>query len=684
MRFRFFFAFLLILSCATAEKRTSAPSSVGPVPMKAPQASTLLTKGPASLAAECDRALQAATQAIALTQTAQDAHSVLSFYDNACLELANAAARMSLAKSVHPDAAMRETAETCEQKIEALNVELSLDGKVYAALKQVDVSTEDAATQKWMEKTLLEFRRSGVDRDEATRTKVKKLNEELVKLGQEFNKNIRDDVRTVAFKPQDLKGLPEDYLKGHPATKEGKVLITSNYPDYFPFMMYAESAAARKELWTAYRQRGFPKNEAILETLLKKRHELATLLGYPHWAAYNTENKMVRSAEAATEFIDKVNQAAWEQAKADSAALLLRKKKHAPKATSVEPWEHDFLEDKLKNEKFGFDSQALRPYFEFERVLAGVLDLNHRLFGVEFQRVLDAQVWHPEVQTYDVWEGQQLLGRIHLDMHPREGKYKHAAMFDLTEGQAGKLLPEGVLVCNFPKSTPDAPGLMQHSEVETLFHEFGHLMHHIFGGHQKWATISGIRTEWDFVEVPSMLLQEWASDPATLQSFAKHYQTQEAIPANLLEKLQASREFGKGTHTRRQMFLSAVSLEFHKRTPPFNTTQVFKELQPQFEPFRREYVEGTHFHLAFGHLEGYAASYYTYMWSVVIAKDLLSVFEKEGMLNSDTARRLRANVLGPGGSQDAALLVKNFLGRDYNFMAYEKWMNRSVQPAASK
>jgi thimet oligopeptidase len=299
------------------------------------------------------------------------------------------------------------------------------------------------------------------------------------------------------------------------------------------------------------------------------------------------------------------------------------------------------------------------------------MDITSRMWGITYVPVKDASVWHPEVETYDVTENGTLLGRIYLDMHPREDKFKHAAQFDLVAGQAGKRYPEGTLVCNFPR-----PGeLMTHDDVETFFHEFGHLLHHVFAGHQQWRGITGISTEWDFVETPSMLLQQWPTTPAVLQEFARHHQTGEAIPTALVEKLRASKEFGKGLWTRRQMFLAAVSLDYYSREPGFDTTEALKKLQEKYSPFRHEHREGTYFQLSFGHLEGYSAAYYTYAWSLVIAKDLETEFQKNGYLDPATTMKYRKTVLEPGGSKPAAELVKDFLGRPYGFEAYRQYMD---------
>jgi thimet oligopeptidase len=439
-------------------------------------------------------------------------------------------------------------------------------------------------------------------------------------------------------------------VKAHPPGADGKVTVTSNYPDYFPFMTYAKDGRAREKVWRMYRQRAYPQNEEVLARLISQRHELATLLGYPTWAAYVMETKMTRTPEAVAEFIARVEQLSEPRAKREYDALLARKRQEEPEAARLEPWDQDYYEDRLRAETFGFESQALRPWFEYGRVKAGVMDITARIFGIRYVPVQDAPRWHPDVEAYDVLEGERLLGRIYLDMHPRDDKYKHAAQFDLAVGQAGKRYAEGVLVCNFPR-----PGeLMTHDEVETFFHEFGHLLHHVFAGGQQWSGISGIRTEWDFVETPSMLLQQWAQEPSVLREFARHHQTGEPLPEELVNKLRDSKEFGKGLWTRRQMFLSAVSYAYYSRPPGFDPVKVMAELQERFSPFRHEWRPGTYFHLAFGHLEGYSAAYYTYIWSTVIAKDLETEFQKHGYLDTATAQRYRRAVLEPGGSRPAA------------------------------
>jgi len=254
-------------------------------------------------------------------------------------------------------------------------------------------------------------------------------------------------------------------------------------------------------------------------------------------------------------------------------------------------------------------------------------------------------------------EGGNVVGRFYLDMHPREGKYNHAAEFSTRTGIAGQQIPEASLVCNFPGGDPKDPGLMEHGDVQTFFHEFGHLIHELFAGRHKWVGVGGTRTEQDFVEAPSQMLEEWTWDPATLRLFAKHYQTNEPIPVELVKQMRRASEFGKGLFVRTQMVYAKLSLSIYDRPPAdVNTDMLVKTLMEEYRPF--PFVEGTHFQTAFGHLDGYSAVYYTYMWSLVIAKDMFSQFDKSNLESPVVARRYRDKVLAPGGSQPANKLVE--------------------------
>lgn len=645
----------------------------------------------------CDTRLQnARSQRDALAKLGKGPRSGPADYSAAALNALNemgialdlAASEASLFFAVHPDKAVREAAAQCEQQTEALRTEISLDRRLYDAIAGLDAAKLPADEQRLIKLTLRDFRLAGVDKDEATRARITKLKEELVTVGQSFEKGIAGDVRKVKLDVAQLTGLPADWIAAHKPGADGKVEVSTDYPDYIPMMQYAEDDAARKELYLVYRQRGWPTNRDNLQRILEIRAELAKLTGFDNWAAYATADKMIKTDKAIADFIEKVSKAAEPRMKSEYAMLLAELQKADPKATEVGDWQQGYLLGKLKKQNFAFDAQAMRPYLHYDKVKAGLLDLTSKLFGIRYVRNTKAEIWHPEVEAYDVFEGDQLYGRIFLDMHPREGKYKHAAQFTLVSGIEGRQIPEGVLVCNFP-SPKSGNGLMEHKDVETFFHEFGHLMHHVLGGHQKWARFSGVATEWDFVEAPSQIFEEWAKDYATLKAFAVDDKGQ-VLPKELMDKLVAADNFGKALWVRHQMFYAGLSLAMHNRDPKsIDQDKLVEEIQGRYSPYKM--VPETHMQASFGHLNGYSAIYYTYMWSMVISKDLFSRFQKEGILEPKVAMRYRQMVLGQGGSKDAADLVADFLERPYDFGSYAAWLNqagsaapKAAEPAAGK
>ncbi len=579
-----------------------------------------------------------------------------------------------LMSEVHPDEAIRDVARECEQEVSRFYSDLALDREMYDALAAVEVSGADADTQRFHHHTLRDYRRAGVDKSPEVRARLKAIDEELTKLGQQFSKNISEDTRVLEITDaKRLAGLPADFIASHPPDKNGVIRVTTDYPDYNPFMTYAQDDDLRRKLYIAFRSRGDAQNEAVLRTILGLRAEKALLLGFKDWADYITADKMIGSGAKASEFIDKVWNLAKPRAEEDYKELLRQLQTFDPKATSVTDWQKVYLEHLVKKERYEVDASLVREYFPYQRVLDGLLAITSEIFDITYQPVVDGGPWHETVLVYDVLRGATKLGRIYLDMHPREGKYKHAAQFPLKDGVRGVQLPEGVLVCNFPRPTKDDPGLLEHDDVVTMFHEFGHLMHHVLGGHQRWISQSGVATEWDFVEAPSQMFEEWAWTHDTLARFARHHTTGEVIPAELVDKMRRADKFGLGTQTVQQIFYASISLAFHQADPAqLDQLAEVQRLQKKYTPFA--YVPGTKFHASFGHLVGYSAMYYTYQWSLVIAKDLLTPFTAHGLMATDVTYAYRDKVLVPGGSRDAADLVRDFLGREYDFGAFERFL----------
>ena len=672
---------LLVPLLAACAGQNAAPAAPDAPRTMAPLQGDFASADAATFDAACTQHLSSVRRKLAALRTTprpvarRDVAGVLETYDEASGELDTIAGTSDVVFNSNPDAATRAAGEHCTERAAALGSEIALDRGIYDVIASLDLSGQDAATRYWIAQDLADFRRAGVNRDEATRARIKALRDQITEIGNRFESNINEDTSKVALSPAELDGMPPDYIAKHPVGPDGKVTLTMQYPDYLPFMSFAKSSAAREALFRAFRNRAVPQNVAVLTQLLQKRYELATLLGYPSFAAYSMENKMIRTPAAAHQFIDEITRVSARRADDDYKLLLARLQKERPGANGVPAWDVSYLKERVRAEQLDFDAQSVRPYFEFTRVEAGLLALASQLFSVQFHRVADARVWHPDVEVYDVFDGAERLGRIYLDLHPRPGKFTHAAQFSLVTGKRGARLPEGVLLCNFPK--PGAqPALMEHGDVRTFFHEFGHLLHHVFAGHTRWTSTADFR-ESDFVEAPSQLLEEWVDDAATLQTFARHYQTNEPIPAALVARMKRAEEFGRGLDVRRQMIFAAVSLDYYDHDPRgLDTTKVMAEMETRYTPFA--HVDGTFEQASFGHLVGYASNYYTYMWSLVIAKDLFTPFQAAGLLDHAVAARYRHAVLEASGAKPAAQMVRDFLGRPFSFDAYQKWLEASA------
>jgi thimet oligopeptidase len=596
-----------------------------------------------------------------------EALDALKRWDEVALALSNVAALASLLSNVHPDEAVRTANEAAEVEVDKFLTELRQDRALYEVFAGLDGSGLDRVTSRLLDKTLRDFQRAGVDQDDATRARLAAINERLVAIDQEFSRNIRDDVRYVKVTAERLAGMPQDWLQEHPADEDGLVAVSTDYPDSVPARMFVHDAEVRADLAQAFLGQGWPQNDSLLKEMFDLRHELAGLVGYADWASYDAEVKMIGTGPAIPAFIDKIAAAAQEPMERDLALLLDRVRIDDPEASYLDATNASYYTEIVRKERHDVDSQQVRTYFAFDKVRQGLLEVTGRLFGLQYQPV-DAATWHEDVAVYDVrrGEGEELIGRIYLDLFPREGKFKHAAQFTIANGVAGRQLPEGALVCNFNR------GLMEHDHVVTLFHEFGHLVHHILGGHVEWTRFSGVATEWDFVEAPSQMLEEWAWDADILRSFATNA-AGEPIPFDLVDRMRAADDFGKGIAARQQMFYAAMSYWFHTERPADLSAKAI-ELQERYSPYR--HLEGTHMFASFGHLGGYSSAYYTYMWSLVIAKDLFSAFDPDDLFDAEIAGRYRDRVLAPGGTADAADLVAGFLGRPYTFDAYAAWLAR--------
>lgn len=586
----------------------------------------------------------------------------LELWNDADIALAEALSEAYVVSEAHPDAEVRETAESQVQAVESLSAARLLSRDLWSAFADASTQGLDDDQARLLTHLLRDFRRGGVELDEADRERARQLADRDTELSLAFSRNIRDGRRQITVPVEGLAGMPQDFLDAHPADGEGRVTLSTDYPDLMPVRDYAHDRATRVALVSAYNDLAWPENDAILAELLEVRAERARLLGYPDWADYETETRMIGAGAEIPAFLSRLDDASQAATDAEYPILLERLRRDRPDADVVSIADFWYLLGAIKREQYDVDAQLVRSYFPFERVVAGVLDVTGRLLDVEYVPV-DVPAWHDDVQSFDVVRGGDRLGRIHLDLHPREGKFSHAACFPLAPGVTGRVLPEAALLCNFSR------GLLEHDEVVTFFHEFGHLVHDILGGRQRFARFSGVATEWDFVEAPSQLLEEWAWDADVLASFSANADG-EPIPADLVERMRTADSFGRALEVRRQLGHANVSYHLHVDRPAdlqAETERLYAASSP-VQP-----LGGLHSYAGFGHLTGYGACYYTYQWSLVIARDLLSGFAA-GLMDPEAARRYRTEVLERGGSRDARDLVEAFLGRPSSFDAYRDWL----------
>jgi thimet oligopeptidase len=477
--------------------------------------------------------------------------------------------------------------------------------------------------------------------------------------------------------------LPQDFIDNHKPDANGRIKLTTDYPDVFPVLQFAQSDTLRRSLYDAFNSRAYPKNRDVLRDMMQTRYQIAKLVGYASWADYNAADKMMVNGGNIAKFIQQLDAASRPIAQREYAMLLAEKRKSDPAAKEILSYEGIYYSELVRRSQFNFDSQTVRPYLPYHQVKQGILDTAATLFHVSFRQEVNAPAWDPSVETWDVIENGKAIGRFYLDMHPRPGKYSHDQMSQVLDGVRGEQLPEAILVCNFPKPTASDPGLMDYDDAVTFFHEFGHLMHHILGGQQQWAGISGISMEADFVEAPSQMLENWMRSPQVLASFARNYKTGEPIPADLVAKMNRASAFGRASDVSFQNALAAISYDIYKDAPEKVDLEAvcLRDFRSYNLPIPLD-VDG-HMYASFNHLGGYSSAYYTYMWDKVIAQDFFQQFDQKNLLAGDAPMRYRHVVLEPGGSVGANDLVKNFLGRPQNMVAFQQWMGEEFEGAPS-
>ena len=585
----------------------------------------------------------------------------------------------SLMGSTHPSRDIRQEADSSSIRFERYLNDLAVNEDLYAAVVAFGQTAEarvlSGVKKKFLEETMRDFRRSGFGLGKEEREQVNQIQNALSEIGLEFRRNISSYQDTLLITKAEATGLPEAFLKDR-SHGDGQYAIDMSYPSYFPFMKFADSDEARRKLSHKFLNRARDKNLDVLDEILRLRRNLAEVLGYQSFAEYRTEDRMTKEPATVWEFERDLQISLREKARIDYQEMLAMKSQITDMRDSViNPWEKLYYENRLLQEKYQVNEEEIKQYFEIGNVIDGLFAITQRLFNLEYREVKNPSVWHKDVKMYEVYskENGGMIARFYLDLYPRADKYQHAAAFSVVMGKGmpdGYQKPAYCLVCNFPKPSWDSPSLLPHDDVETFFHEFGHLLHGVLTK-SEYIRYSGTSVPRDFVEAPSQMLENWVWDKESLALFARHHETGEVIPSELLERMLSARNLNSGTKALQQVFYSVYDFTLHDGYDPDgerSTTDVLRELQNGITLY--PYQEDTHFQGSFGHLYGYAAGYYGYMWSEVYAQDMFSVFEENGVLDQNTGMRFRRLILEKGGTDDPLVMVREFLGREPNNQAF--------------
>ena len=606
---------------------------------------------------------------IAIPQEERTFENTIMGYERAFDNYGNALGMSGFLSYVSTDKQFRDAANDLQMQISQYMVDVATRRDVYKAIREyTDTNPRlDPVQAKLVKEMLIGFKNSGMDLNDADLEKFKALNKEKAEYLIKFDKNIQEYKDPLAVTQEQLRGLGEDYIKKLSKTDDGKYLVTLDYPDYVPFMQNADDEQARKELEFKFNRRGGQENVELLEKTLTLRREIARLLGYKNHAELRLEDRMAKNPKTVMAFLKDLQKKLKPLGKKEDKEMIAYKNSKTGKnSRTLYSWESGYWSNKFRKENLELDSEKIKEYFPSQVVIDGMLDLFGGVFGITFEPV-DIPVWHPDVKAFKIKDkaSGELVAYFYMDLYPREGKYKHAACFGLVEGEEKQdgtyQIPFVAIVANLNKPSGDTPSLLKHSEVETLFHEFGHVLHNALTK-AKYSAFSGTSVSWDFVEAPSQMLERWAWDPQVLKKISKHYKTGEALPDDLIKRMIAAKNFGAGGMYLRQDFFAQYDMSLHTADTTPDTTKLYFELTKKIRGL--PLTKGTIPQASFGHIMGgYDAGYYGYLWSEVIAEDFFGEFKKNGIFNPETGLKFRREILEKGGTLDEEKMVENFLGR---------------------
>jgi thimet oligopeptidase len=627
-----------------------------------------------SVRAETEASLVAADALIAgvvASATAPTFASTLLPLELAGAELVCAYGRGGFLGQAHPDAGVREAGVEAEERINKWRVALVFRTDVYAAVRAFSESPAAPALEgedaRLLEHWLRDLRRAGHELDAERRAELERLRTRLVEVEVAFQRNVNDYRDGIEVTREQLAGLPEDYVERlSPGDRPGTYRVSLDYPELNPFLDQARDRSLRRELFMKHWNRAVELNRPLLDEGLELRRCIAALLGEPTWAHHAMEVKMARAPERVVAFYEELLPALGAKVRdeLDRLGHLLATDGHDGPITA---WDWRYYDEYIRRGTYGVDQNLVSEYLTLEQVMEGMFRITGDVLGLDYRLVDDARAWHESVTLYEIRDraSGEHIAHFYADLHPRDGKFGHAAAFPLVIGHRAAdgsyVAPVSAILANLTPPSANRPALLKHREVETLFHEFGHILHMSLT-RARYARFSGAETEWDFVEAPSQIMQHWTWEPSVLRRFARHHATGEPIPDNLVEQVLAARWVDVGIKIATQAFYGQLDLALHAEPAAVDLDEA---LRRTYAVTGMPYPEGTFMLAGFGHLlGGYDAGYYGYLWAEVIGDDMFGRFVREGVVSPEVGAAYRREVLEPNGSRDAESLVRAFLGRD--------------------
>lgn len=635
------------------------------------------------ITALCQQALQKATARLnEITQVPREQRNfdnTMKLFDTILADLSDETTPFVFMYYVSTDSGLREEGANCETSLSQFKTDTFSRREIYNVLK--NIKSRDPSEERLTSETLKVFIKSGMNLTDEKLVQVRELNKKINELQTQFEENLNNDTSSIEFTKEELTGVSADFLSRLEKTPNGKLKVTTKGPDYVEVMGNAQKSETRKRMQSLYENRQAEVNTKILEEAVGLRAQVARLMGYKTWADLQLDGRMARDVKTVMSFLEDLKKKLSIRNQQDLGKFLKFKKELDPTATQLNSWDLRFLDEQLKKRDYSLDQEKIREFFPAEVVIKGLFEVYSKLLGVQFIPVQNPSVWNSDVRLFEIRNNKScdLRAYFFADLVPRKGKYNHAAAFQLISHRllnGQKVLPVASIVANLNPPSEGKPSLLSHDEVETLFHEFGHIMHQTLSL-VPYASLSGSAVAQDFVEAPSQMLENWVWDTQILSSLSGHYKDHsKKLPPEILKQMIAARDFDQGYSYTRQLLLALFDMSIHSQSGSVDVTKIYRDMYKEIVGV--DYLEGGHFPASFGHMMGgYDAGYYGYLWSEVYAADMFTKFKsaRGKLLDREVGNRYKKTILEKGGIQEPFDLLKSFLGREPNSKAFFERLN---------